>query len=685
MVPLLCLLFTAEAFQLREPQAFLSTRSAAVASDSGITDVIQLLQGMRDRTNAQIEEDKTNWNTYSAWSDKQESDKNAYITEMKSVSLTATSTMNANLGQVSTLKESLALLASDIATTTGSLQQVTAMRTQEHELHVAELADLSNTINSVNKAITILEAHYDAAGLAQVKKEIAHALELAALSKVLGAEQQRSLQGMLQQPDGDYSSYQAQSGGHTVVETLKSVRATLMENKQASIEKENEDRRSFEDTKKTKEDDLSRMGAEQTQKGNQLKEASAAAAAAQAEIGQCAENVRDGEEFLQLLLADRSHFQELFNERLQTRNTELAATQAALDALQQVSLTTALAQIGKKQRAKAGLLQADSRSRKLDTLVKHLNEMGNKLHSADLVHAASAVQQLSLAQAKAKAKFNPEAMEPVKELLRQLIDRLEDELSAEMSHKEWCDTEKATSQASKTARENLITALQAEIPQLETTISSLTSEINFLASELTRTHNEVEAAKALRATQKQAFETSHEDHNQVIDALTHAIEALSSVSFSFVQTKSASAVSQNPFGTANSEAGAAGSANEMLTDLLNKYSTARAQMIAEEEQAVKAHDQFLEVSEAFRVDTEQTKAASTSERRLKENRLADARDELSNAGTELQQVTQYIADLRPSCDDIRATFDERKKRREAEISALKETLAALGDLTSMGR
>ena len=35
---------------------------------------------------------------------------------------------------------------------------------------------------------------------------------------------------------------------------------------------------------------------------------------------------------------------------------------------------------------------------------------------------------------------------------------------------------------------------------------------------------------------------------------------------------------------------------------------------------------------------------------------------------------RYIADLAPSCDDIRVSFEERKHRREAEIQALKEAL-----------
>ena len=49
----------------------------------------------------------------------------------------------------------------------------------------------------------------------------------------------------------------------------------------------------------------------------------------------------------------------------------------------------------------------------------------------------------------------------------------------------------------------------------------------------------------------------------------------------------------------------------------------------------------------------------------------------------LAEVNQYIADLRPSCDDIRVSFEERKKRREAEIAALKETLSVLEDPSMM--
>merc|ERR1719152_343923 len=139
---------------------------------------------------------------------------------------------------------------------------------------------------------------------------------------------------------------------------------------------------------------------------------------------------------------------------------------------------------------------------------------------------------------------------------------------------------------------------------------------------------------------------------------------------SFVQLK----LKQSPFSSYNSQQGAASSALEVIQDLLNRYTAARTELIAGEEAAVAAHEDLLRRNEQFRKDTTQTKQAKETEKRQATERLGNAREELKTNCEELAQVVQYIADLRPSCDDIRSTFEERKKRREEEIAALKETL-----------
>merc|ERR1719439_536299 len=151
--------------------------------------------------------------------------------------------------------------------------------------------------------------------------------------------------------------------------------------------------------------------------------------------------------------------------------------------------------------------------------------------------------------------------------------------------------------------------------------------------------------------------------------------------YGFVQLRSVAHARQSPFASYSSGNAAGGSALQMLQDLVNRYSSARTQLVQDEEAAAKAHADLLAHNEQFRKDTTQTK--QETEKRQKNERLGNAKVELAANRQELAEVVQYIADLRPSCDDIRTTFEERKKRREAEIAALKETLAVLEDPSMM--
>merc|ERR1719421_2801113 len=96
-------------------------------------------------------------------------------------------------------------------------------------------------------------------------------------------------------------------------------------------------------------------------------------------------------------------------------------------------------------------------------------------------------------------------MDPIKNLLHEMIVKLEDELAAETSHHEWCQNEKATSAAAKAEREQNIASLEAEIEALTTAIAQLTQEIAFLHSELIRIQQETDAAIQLRKEEHETF------------------------------------------------------------------------------------------------------------------------------------------------------------------------------------
>merc|ERR1719498_1222549 len=206
----------------------------------------------------------------------------------------------------------------------------------------------------------------------------------------------------------------------------------------------------------------------------------------------------------------------------------------------------------------------------------------------------------------------------------------------------------------------------------------------FLNSELIRIQSETNTAISLRKDEKETFLKAKADHEEDIAALNKAMSALSA-QYGFLQLNQKTSLSgkQSPFGEYSSGASSGASAMQMLQDLTNKYSTTLTELIADENAAVKAHEELLRTNEQFRKDTTQTKQAKETDKRQKTERLGNARVELAANRQELAEVVQYIADLRPSCDDIRVTFEERKKRREAEIAALKETLAVLSDPSMM--
>merc|ERR1719281_2213595 len=130
--------------------------------------------------------------------------------------------------------------------------------------------------------------------------------------------------------------------------------------------------------KNTASADVERMVGEQTQKNNDKNTASAAITTAQACITQGNADISTGEAELSVLQQERAHFKDMYDERTKTRDSEMAATKAAIDALQQVSVGNALNALQVAKKLRANLVQADSRQTSLKALAEKLLKVGHK-------------------------------------------------------------------------------------------------------------------------------------------------------------------------------------------------------------------------------------------------------------------------------------------------------------------
>jgi len=329
---------------------------------------------------------------------------------------------------------------------------------------------------------------------------------------------------------------------------------------------------------------------------------------------------------------------------------------------------------------KVGLLQVSSTKKLRCESCKReeakLRALSKSLHSPSLMQVAGELAQRS------RASFDPTAMDPVKTLLSDLITRLETEASAESSHEEWCATEKSSSVSGQEAREATIKQLQADIDRFTVSVQQLKTEVTFLMDEIARVTRENQEATTNRNDAHTAFVQADKDHTEVIAAIGEAMKALEG-QYGLLQVKARAGHKESPFASYDSGSGSAGSASEMLEDLLSKYNAALTQLKGDEANAVTAFENLMASNKQFLTDSEATKNAKIAERRGKVQQLANQKNELKTNFVELKELSQYLQDLRPSCDDIRSTFEERKKRREAEIAALKECLSVLSDPSAM--
>jgi len=649
--------------------------------------VVSILMNMMNDFRTMESADTSAWEGYQKLARDTETERTEYIRNQDALMMSNTATLNAKRSDVQRLAGELTELAGSIREATGSLNELVNMRHQEHTQHASALGDLTTTIEAVNRAIQILEGHYaaNAGALAEIKSRVQFAMTLT------GSMNKKTPLSMIIMKNPDWLSVdgakydgapEGQGGAGGVIGTLNELRSTLDANRQAAIETESSAVRDFEDQKGMQEATIKRLNDEVSNKETEKENAESAITGALATINQATENKADAQTTLQQFTEDLAGFTIEFQARERTRTSEMAATQAALDAMQSIS-SGSKSGVGFMQ--SGGLLQVATKP----TLLKcakcqqeqqKLIALAKSLKSSDLLQVAGELKQ------RTQTMVDPAAMDPVVKLLKDLIERLETEQNSESSHHDWCETEKTQSVAAKETREGTIRELTAAIERFTTTVSQLKSEVEFLQDETARVKSENQEAASNRDKAHTAFATANEQHTEVINALEQAMSSLSGQSFSMLQGKAKakallkkSTQKSSPFGSYNGGAGNAASATEMLEDLLARYAGARTQLRNDERNGLDAYNALKVTNAQFLSDTKATENAKIAERRGKVQQLANDKAELTTNFKELQELSQYLQDLRPSCDDIRSTFEERKRRREAEIAALKECLAVLSD------
>merc|ERR1719506_534407 len=107
------------------------------------------------------------------------------------------------------------------------------------------------------------------------------------------------------------------------------------------------------------------------------------------------------------------------------------------------------------------------------------------------------------------------------------------------------------------------------------------------------------------------------------------------------------------------------------------FSQMDAEAKAEESAAAREYDKLVQDNAVSRATMEADIKGKTAERSRLENALAEMQSDRENTQKELDAIIAYIEKLKGACQVQPMSYEERTKRRRAEIDALQEALEIL--------
>merc|ERR1719473_893158 len=168
----------------------------------------------------------------------------------------------------------------------------------------------------------------------------------------------------------------------------------------------------------------------------------------------------------------------------------------------------------------------------------------------------------------------------------------------------------------------------------------------------------------LRLEEKAAFETNKAEMEQGLEGIKLALKVLRDYYAS--EDKGHEAAE-----------GAGSGIIGMLEVIESDFSKGLAEMISAEDTAQAEYERITKENEIMKTTKEQDVKYKTKTAKSLDKTVAETSSDKEGLQTELDAVLDYWAKIKEQCIAKAEPYEERKKRREAEIAGLKEALAIL--------
>jgi len=259
-------------------------------------------------------------------------------------------------------------------------------------------------------------------------------------------------------------------------------------------------------------------------------------------------------------------------------------------------------------------------------------------------------------------KVRLDAFTRVKKAIDDMIAQLMKEKADEIKHKDFCVDEFNTNQLQTEKKEREKSDLIAKIEDLEMTIKALTEAIEKLKAEIAEMQLQMKRAGEDREKENKEFQTTVADQRETQRLLKAALNVLQD----FYGKKAAllQGRKQEPVGPPPppgfeeyKKNAASGGVMDMIQQIISDAKAMEAEAIRSEEDAQKAYEDFVKETNAS-IEAKSKEIVNKSEEKAKtEAELVETKEAKEAVMLELEQLSNYNAELHQSCDFVMKNFD----------------------------
>jgi len=590
-------------------------------------------------------------------------------------------------------------LSGAISTDEAELKEASAVRAKEVATFEASEKELMDATDSLDRAIGILQkemsknpaalAQIDTTNMNNMVKSLAAVIDAAAFS----AQDQKNLVALVQSQQNSDSDddalgapaaavYKSHSNGiFDVLEDLKE----KAEGQLAELRKsESSTKHNFNMLKQSLEDEIEADSKDMNEEKSFKASTEESKAGAEGDLSETVKSLGEDRNALKTASTTCMSVAADHEATVASRNEELNAIATAKKVLaettsgaqaQSYSFIQAASQTGSRLQTRSDLANAE--------IVGLLKKLAREHHSTALAQLASRIG----AVIRYGAAGGEDPFVKVKNLITEMISKLQSEAKSEATEKAYCDEELAKTESKKAELEGAIKKLTSKIDLAAAKSAGLKEDVKALQAELASIAKQQAEADQIRAEEKGAFDTAKADLELGISGVQKALGVLRDYygSASFVQsTANLDAFMQQP--AAPKGHNKAGGAGGSIIDILEVVESDFAKnLAAEEAQEADAASDYEKTSQENKIST--TMKSQDAKYKVKEFKgldksISELNGDRETTATEQSAVLEYYGKLKGRCIAKPESYEERKARRTSEVEGLKEALSILENETA---